>query len=69
MTPSKKIRKVKANEKIGFTFTTIGLITMFFNVYNPEMYKLLILGFCLFGQTMFLSYWGLTTFNENYAKK
>ena len=61
-------KDIKINEKVGYTFTTIGFITMVWNGYNPELYKLLILGACVWGQAIFLSHWGLTTFNDKFKK-
>lgn len=59
---------MKLNEKIGLGFGLLGLVTIFWNIYNPEIYKIGILVLCLYGEIMFLSYWGLTTFNDKFKK-
>lgn len=57
---------MKLNEKIGLSFVLVGICTMFWNLYDPQIYKIVILVLCLFGQNIFLSYWGLTTFNDKF---
>ncbi len=55
---------MKPNEKIGMGFFMIAWASLFGAIFsgNPAYLGITIL--CTFGQIIFLSWWGLTTFNS-----
>jgi len=59
--------KIKPNEIIGIPFFIGMIVFLVFNLLSPCVEYFILEGFCGIMAMIFLSYWGLTTFN-NYFK-
>lgn len=59
---------MRLNEKIGIVFIVIMLASLltFVLIHNWVFFWIFLIG--LFGQLIFLSIWGLTTFNDKFEK-
>ncbi len=62
------MKKLRLNEKIGMLFLTLMIILLFGVISYPSL--LLFILMCTSGiiSTIFLSFWGLTKFNDNYER-
>lgn len=62
-------KTIKPNEIIGLTFTLTGLILVVISVTHGSIKILIAIGLCAIFSTIFLSIWGLTTFNDLFEKR
>lgn len=58
---------MRLNEKIGYTSFVIGLMALYGTLFVDTIFVFLQI-LCFFVSTIFLSYWGLTTFNDKFEK-